>query len=43
MINIHMRKRNNAIPVCRAIFEDQGYLVSFWLTNLFHDWTFKFF
>jgi len=26
-----------------SFFGDQGYLVSVWLTNLFHDWTFNFF
>ena len=26
-----------------SFFGDQCYLVSFWLTNLFHDWTFNFF
>ena len=27
---------------CRAIFGDQGYLISVWLTILSHDWTFNF-
>ena len=34
--NVHL------IGIVAPFFGDQGYLISVWLTILFHDWTFNF-
>jgi len=34
--------RSSEAMVVAPFFGDQGYLISVWLTILFHDWTFNF-